>query len=71
MFIILYMLDMAMPMVEPKKDEKITVSFNLSLEQYRALEKRLPNFGDKTMFFRTVVDKFLRGELEVTTERKF
>lgn len=49
--------------------ENMTVSFNLPKEQYEALSKKLPKFGDKTAFFRTVVEKYLKGQLEI--ERKF
>lgn len=52
-------------------DPKITVSFNLPEKLYEELRKRMPNYGDRTLFFRTVVERLISGELNITVEKKF
>jgi len=54
-----------------KKESHTTVSFSLSNDQYDQLAKRLPNYGDRSSFFRTVVKQYLEGTLEIKNERKF
>jgi hypothetical protein len=61
---------MAMPQ-EEQKPERITLSFSVTLEEYKEFNKRLPGWGDKSSFFRTVMKKYLAGELKVSSEREF
>lgn len=57
---------------DPRKTpESITVSFLLPSELYQKLCDRLPMHGSRSEFFRTVVEQFLGGKLEVVQERKF
>ena len=57
-------------MTKPKTStEKMVVSFLLPKENYYALTERLSNYGDKSEFFREVVDQFLKGLIKV--ERRF
>lgn len=47
-------------------DRRITVSFNLDETLYDRLVKRLPVYGDRTRFFRLIVEKFLNDEIQVS-----
>jgi len=60
-----------MSIMENPSRDNITVSFYLTKDLYDQLSQRLPNYGEKTTFFRVVVEKFLKGEIEVVMEKKF
>lgn len=52
-------------------DGSTTVSFMLSNEMYEKLTDRLPKYGSRSDFFRTVVELFLEGKLQVVVEKRF
>ena len=54
-----------------RKRDTVTVSFGVAPEMYDRLIKRLPNYGERTLFFRTVIERFLNGKLELIMEKKF
>ena len=52
-------------------DGSTTISFMLPNELYEKLIDRLPKYGSRSEFFRTVVEQFLEGKIQVIQEIKF
>jgi porphobilinogen deaminase len=60
-----------MSYLDPEPDENITVTFILKGDTYKKLCTRLAKYGDRSLFFRTVTEKFLSGEISIAVpERK-
>lgn len=62
---------MKLDFVKRKPDGSTTVSFLLPNDMYEKLCDRLPKYGSRSDFFRTLVEQFLDGKLEVTKETRF
>ena len=56
--------------VEVESEQNVTVTFILKGDLYRQLCDRLSKYGERSMFFRLVTEKFLRGELSVTVPER-
>lgn len=52
-------------------DGNTTVSFMLPNDMYDKLCERLPKYGSRSQFFRTIVEQFLAGRIEVVQETRF
>jgi hypothetical protein len=48
----------------------VVVSFKLDPELYKKLCRRLSGWGERSLFFRTVTEKFLTDELVVETDAR-
>jgi hypothetical protein len=60
-----------MSYLNPEPDENVTVTFILKGDAYKRLCQRLSGYGDRSLFFRTVTEKFLSGEISIAVpERK-
>ena len=52
-------------------DGNTTVSFMLPNDLYDKLVNRLPAYGSRSRLFRTFVEQFLDGRIEVVQETRF
>lgn len=53
------------------KEDYTTVSFALPNSVYEQLVARLPNYGDRSGFFRTVVRMYLNQEIKISREIQY